>query len=256
MTMAGDHPCGNRIDWVKANLFKSEADACRQIAVDEFPAECGGCAPDESGPGPAPSPPEPSAEPSAPPADPAPTPTVADSAPTPTVDAPTPSVDATTLFGVNYATGLMSDANRPTDYASKLSYARIAAARGVCNIKIWDSDPELLAALRDAYTEAGLGDCLDVQIHCNAPCVLECAGDVAAARALVDEVAPFPFVSSVAVGNELDFAHGQPTQGVELDARGPRLDSRPSLRFLGTLADDPARPIPDDPGCGLGVIAA
>jgi len=218
VTMAGDHPCGNRIDWVKANLFKSEADACRQIAVDEFPAECGGCAPDESGPGPAPSPPEPSAEPSAPPADPAPTPTVADSAPTPTVDAPTPSVDATTLFGVNYATGLMSDANRPTDYASKLSYARIAAARGVCNIKIWDSDPELLAALRDAYTEAGLGDCLDVQIHCNVPCVLECAGDVAAARALVDEVAPFPFVTSVAVGNELDFAHGQPTQGVELDA--------------------------------------
>ena len=45
------------------NLFKSEEDACRQIAVDEFAAECGACDPDASDPGPAPSP-EPSDPPS------------------------------------------------------------------------------------------------------------------------------------------------------------------------------------------------
>ena len=38
--------CGDRIDWVIENRGKSELDACRQIAVDEFPVECGGCDPD------------------------------------------------------------------------------------------------------------------------------------------------------------------------------------------------------------------
>ena len=44
-TAAGEYPCGSRILWVVANLGKSEEDACYQVAYEEFPVECGGCAP-------------------------------------------------------------------------------------------------------------------------------------------------------------------------------------------------------------------
>jgi hypothetical protein len=42
---AGEYPCGDRIHWLMNNQGKSEWDACIQIAVTEFPAECGRCNP-------------------------------------------------------------------------------------------------------------------------------------------------------------------------------------------------------------------
>ena len=47
---ANGHPCGDRINWVVANEHVDEEDACRLVAVDEYPAECGGCAPPEDDP--------------------------------------------------------------------------------------------------------------------------------------------------------------------------------------------------------------
>lgn len=44
-TMAGDHPCGARIEWVLANALPAPADACALIAASEFPGICGACDP-------------------------------------------------------------------------------------------------------------------------------------------------------------------------------------------------------------------
>lgn len=49
-TSAGSSTCGNRIDWVTANVvtadgqLTTEAGAC-QLVAEEYPAECGPCAP-------------------------------------------------------------------------------------------------------------------------------------------------------------------------------------------------------------------
>ena len=61
-TSAGSSTCGNRIDWVAANVvtaddqLTTEADACQLIA-EEYPAECGLCAPSPAQQLPSPSPP-------------------------------------------------------------------------------------------------------------------------------------------------------------------------------------------------------
>ena len=44
--MAQGHSCGDRILYLMDLLSKTEVDACRQIAVDEYPEECGFCRPD------------------------------------------------------------------------------------------------------------------------------------------------------------------------------------------------------------------
>ena len=44
-TLAGGHSCGSRIDWVIANMGKSESSACKLVAGEEFPSECGNCNP-------------------------------------------------------------------------------------------------------------------------------------------------------------------------------------------------------------------
>jgi hypothetical protein len=43
---AGDFPCGDRIEWLMTTQGLAESDACRAIAVDEFPEACGACNPD------------------------------------------------------------------------------------------------------------------------------------------------------------------------------------------------------------------
>lgn len=43
-TMAGDHSCGERIQYWMEELDFSEDEACRRIAVTDFPDECGSCA--------------------------------------------------------------------------------------------------------------------------------------------------------------------------------------------------------------------
>ncbi|OEU08818.1 hypothetical protein FRACYDRAFT_264429 [Fragilariopsis cylindrus CCMP1102] len=44
--MARGHSCGDRILYLMDVLSKTEVDACRQVAVDEYPEECGFCRPD------------------------------------------------------------------------------------------------------------------------------------------------------------------------------------------------------------------
>jgi hypothetical protein len=44
-TIAGDYLCGGRIEWLIEMQGLSEFDACVQIAVNEFPTECGACKP-------------------------------------------------------------------------------------------------------------------------------------------------------------------------------------------------------------------
>lgn len=41
--MAGEYTCGARIRWLITTQRYSEADACHQVAGDEFPTECNGC---------------------------------------------------------------------------------------------------------------------------------------------------------------------------------------------------------------------
>lgn len=43
--MAENYSCGSRISWLQSALSYSEADACKQVASDEFPEECGRCDP-------------------------------------------------------------------------------------------------------------------------------------------------------------------------------------------------------------------
>lgn len=47
MTDAGGFPCGDRIEFLINTNGLSEFEACALIAVDEYPAECGACAPPE-----------------------------------------------------------------------------------------------------------------------------------------------------------------------------------------------------------------
>jgi hypothetical protein len=44
-TMAGQYPCGERIQWLMNVVGESLGDACFQIAITEFPVQCGGCDP-------------------------------------------------------------------------------------------------------------------------------------------------------------------------------------------------------------------
>ena len=43
-TMAGDHTCGDRIKHLIKDLAFEEHDACKRVAVNEFPDQCGSCA--------------------------------------------------------------------------------------------------------------------------------------------------------------------------------------------------------------------
>lgn len=45
-TLAEGHSCGDRIQWLQANRNYTEIDACRRVARDEHPDECGACNPD------------------------------------------------------------------------------------------------------------------------------------------------------------------------------------------------------------------
>merc|ERR1711865_305209 len=45
-TMAQGHSCRDRIQYLMDLLGKREIEACRQVAVDEYPEECGFCRPD------------------------------------------------------------------------------------------------------------------------------------------------------------------------------------------------------------------
>lgn len=44
-TLAAGYSCLNRIIWLMDNKALSETDACAEVAVKEFPSECGGCDP-------------------------------------------------------------------------------------------------------------------------------------------------------------------------------------------------------------------
>ncbi|CAJ1946260.1 unnamed protein product [Cylindrotheca closterium] len=44
-TLAAGYSCQNRIVWLMDNKGLSETDACAEVAVKEFPSECGGCDP-------------------------------------------------------------------------------------------------------------------------------------------------------------------------------------------------------------------
>jgi len=132
--------------------------------------------------------------------------------------APTSGTAPVTLFGVNYATGLMSNENRPDTYEEKLMYARVAASRGLVRVKLWNFRADLLDALGTAYQEAGLLDQLDVMIHVNNGRVKRAAEDPAYALEIIAAVSPYDFVKSIAVGNELDFPHGAPPAGALLEA--------------------------------------
>ena len=110
-----------------------------------------------------------------------------------------------TSFGVNYATGLMD--NPPRTFEEHLEFARKAAERGLCKIKLWTCDDvELFEALQQAYDEAGLLDCLEVMIHVPNGRVAAVAYETGEASDIIDIVAPYSFIKSVVVGNELDFA--------------------------------------------------
>ncbi len=45
-TMAGEYTCGARINWLINTQGFAELDACRRVAGDEFPCDCGPCNPD------------------------------------------------------------------------------------------------------------------------------------------------------------------------------------------------------------------
>merc|ERR1712161_58921 len=45
-TIAQGHSCRDRIQYLMDLLGKREIEACRQVAVDEYPEECGFCRPD------------------------------------------------------------------------------------------------------------------------------------------------------------------------------------------------------------------
>jgi len=47
---AGEHKCGNRIQWLEDTQGYSERDACAQVAGEEYPNECGVCDPDSCNP--------------------------------------------------------------------------------------------------------------------------------------------------------------------------------------------------------------
>lgn len=45
-TLAGGHSCAKRIAWLQSQRNYTEIDACRRVAVEEYPDECGACNPD------------------------------------------------------------------------------------------------------------------------------------------------------------------------------------------------------------------
>ena len=138
-----------------------------------------------------------------------------------------------TSFGVNYATGLMD--NPPRTFDEHLEFARKAAERGLCKIKLWTCDDvELFDALQQAYDEAGLLDCLDVMIHVPNGRVAAVAYEAGEAADLVATVAPYAFIKSVVVGNELDFAStAVPGDQAALDALPRALEN---MKAAGSLS--------------------
>ena len=67
---------------------------------------------------------------------------------------------AVTSFGVNYATGLMD--NPPRTFDEHLEFARKAAERGLCKIKLWTCDDVELFEARAAVQ--GTGDCMHAML--------------------------------------------------------------------------------------------
>lgn len=132
---------------------------------------------------------------------------------------PPPGSSEQMLFGVNFATGLMSSCRRPLTRSAKLQYVRELARYAIFYIKLWSfDDVDLLDALGEVYGELDLLHRLHVMIHIPCQRIAACSKDRTLAEHILHVVNSYSFVQSVAVGNELDFPSGQLPEGENLEA--------------------------------------
>lgn len=107
----------------------------------------------------------------------------------------------TKAWGVNFGTSFM--ASPPTTPTDMDKFAEAAAHYKIPRLKIWQVDAQRDLAL-DAIKTAYGSDPLHVMVLIPNKDIGSCAADPSYAAKFVSDMAKYPFVTSVTVGNELD----------------------------------------------------